>query len=81
MEEKVLVLDCLNSLNNIIKYEDDSILVVLNLELRNFFKSVRASDENLQEEIRNLGTSKGYIEKLEEIDIKKVDEFKQNIVE
>lgn len=80
MEEKMLVMDCLKSLNEIIAFENDSILKMCSLELRSFFKSVRTSDENYQEELRNLGMSKGYLEKNEEVDTNKIDKLKQNLI-
>ena len=76
----MLVMDCLKSLNEIITFENDSILKLCSLELRSFFKNVRTSDENYQEELRNLGMSKGYLEKSEEGDINKIDKLKQNLI-
>lgn len=80
MEEKTLVMDCLNTLNEIIVFENDSILKMCGLELRSFFKSIRTLDENYQEELRNLGISKGYLEKCEDVDINKIDKLKQNLI-
>ena len=68
MEEKTLVMDCLNTLNEIIVFENDSILKMC------------TSDENYQEELRNLGISKGYLEKCEDVDINKIDKLKQNLI-
>ena len=81
MEEKVLVQDCLNTLNYLINFESNSLLDVLNIELRNFLKSIRSSDESLQEELRTLGMSKGYIEKNCECNEKEVEKFRQNVIE
>ena len=80
MEEKMLVLDCLNSLNEMIKFENESILKITNIEYRGYFKAVRLADEAFQEEIRNLGISKGYFEKTNDIDENKVEKLKQNIM-
>lgn len=81
MEEKILVKDCLNTLNYLINFENNSLLDVLNIELRNYLKNVRSSDESLQEELRTLGMSKGYIEKSIECNEKEVEKFRQNIIE
>lgn len=81
MEEKMLVTDCLNSLNEIIKFENESILRISNLEIRSYFKSIRVSDESFQEEIRNLGISKGYFEKSVDIEDERIQKLKQNIIE
>ncbi len=80
MEEKLLVIDCLKFLNNMIGFENESLLKISNLELRSFFKTIRNSDEISQEEIRNLGVSKGYLEKTNEIELEKLEKLKQNIL-
>ena len=80
MEEKMLVMDCVKFLNNMIGFESESLLKISNLELRSFFKTIRNSDEMSQEEIRNLGVSKGYLEKTSEVDSEKIEKLKQNIL-
>lgn len=80
MEEKMLVMDCVKFLNNMIGFESESLLKISNLELRSFFKTIRNSDEMSQEEIRNLGVSKGYLEKTGEVDSEKIEKLKQNIL-
>lgn len=80
MEEKLLVMDCIKFLNNMVGFENESILKISNIELRNFFKTIRNSDEASQEEIRNLAISKGYLEKTNEIDSERLEKLKQNIL-
>lgn len=80
MEEKLLVIDCLKFLNNMVGFENESLLKISNLELRSFFKTIRNSDEISQEEIRNLGISKGYLEKTNEVEQEKLEKLKQNIL-
>lgn len=80
MEEKLLVMDCIKFLNNMIGFENEGILKISNIELRNFIKTIRNSDEASQEEIRNLGISKGYLEKNNEIDSERLEKLKQNIL-
>lgn len=80
MEEKLLIIDSIKSLEHITVFETESLINIYDVELKNYIKSCREEDEAFVQEIINLGISKGYLDLPKNVDENEVNDFKQNIL-
>lgn len=80
MEEKLLIIDSIKSLEYITVFETESLINIYDIELKNYIKACREEDEAFAQEIINLGISKGYLDSPKNVDENEVNEFKQNIL-
>ena len=80
MEEKLLIIDSIKSLEHITVFETESLINIYDVELKNYIKACREEDEAFVQEIINLGISKGYLDLPQNVDENEVNDFKQNIL-
>ena len=80
MEEKLLIIDSIKSLEYITVFETESLINIYDVELKNYIKACREEDEGFVQEIINLGISKGYLDLPKSVDENEVNDFKQNIL-
>lgn len=80
MKEQDLVIDMYYSLKSILKEESEYSIMCFDAEIRNLLRSIRDTDEMLEDELVLLGVSKGYIEKPQEATNVEIEQFKENLI-
>lgn len=80
MKEQDLVIDMYYSLKSILKEESEYSIMCFDAEIRNLLRSIRDTDEMLEDELVLLGVSKGYVEKPQEATNVEIEQFKENLI-
>lgn len=80
MKEQDLVIDMYSSLKSILKEESEYSIMCFDAEIRNLLRSIRDTDEMLEDELVLLGVSKGYVEKPQEATNVEIEQFKENLI-
>lgn len=80
MKEQELVIDMYYSLKNILKEESEYSIMCFDAEIRNLLRSIRDTDEILEDELILLGVSKGYIEKTKEVSNVEIEQFRESLI-
>ena len=80
MKEQELVIDMYYSLKNILKEESEYSIMCFDADIRNLLRSIRDTDEILEEELVLLGVSKGYIEKPKEVSNVEIEQFRESLI-